>query len=58
MKFQDLFVPRWRHSDPEVRKGTVEKMTDAGLLAQIAEKDEHPMVREAAASRVEMLKAE
>ena len=58
MKFQDLFIPRWRHSNPEVRKKTVEKLTDAVLLSQIAEKDEDESVREAASSRLVTLNEE
>lgn len=51
MKFKDLFVAKWMHSDPEVRKKAVEKMTDVKLLKQIAEKDSDGMVRTAAAAR-------
>lgn len=56
MKFSDFFVPRWQHSKPEVRKRAVEKLQDVRLLQQIAEKDEHPMVRDAAAARMTSLK--
>jgi len=57
MKFSDLFIPRWRHSDPQVRQKAVEKLKDAGLLAQIAEKDEYDNVRETAKKRLVMLSA-
>ena len=50
MKLSDLFVPKWQHSNPEVRKKALEKMTDASLLAQISEKDEDTGVREKARS--------
>jgi len=57
MKFSDLFIPRWRHSDPQVRQKAVEKLKDANLLAQIAEKDEYDNVREAARQRLVALQA-
>jgi hypothetical protein len=55
MKFQDLFVPRWQHSNPEVRKAAVERLRDIKLLKQIAEIDEHQSVREAALSQLNQL---
>lgn len=48
MKFQDLFVPRWQHSNPQVRQKAVARLSDEKLLKQIAEQDEDPMVRETA----------
>ena len=58
MKFQDLFVPRWQHSNPEVRKQAVEKMKDTKLLKQISEMDEHQMVRDAALAQLSQLTGE
>ena len=55
MKFQDLFVPRWQHSNPEVRKLAVSKMKDPKLLKQISEMDEHQMVRDAASVQLSQL---
>lgn len=55
MRFQDLFVPRWQHSNPDVRKNAVGKMKDIKLLTQISEMDEHQMVRDAAMTRLEEL---
>ncbi len=52
MKFQDLFVPRWQHSNPDVRRRAVAKLTDPKLLKQISEMDEHQMVRDAAAAQL------
>ena len=52
MKFQDLFVPRWQNSNPQVRAKAVEKIKDVKLLAQIAEMDEDAGVRNAASSRL------
>jgi hypothetical protein len=56
MKFRDLFVPRWLNSNPDVRCQAVLKINDAGLLAQIAEKDEAQSVRDAANQRLAILK--
>lgn len=55
MKFRDLFVPRWQHSDPEVRKKALERIKYSSMLEQIAEKDEDPEVREAAAQKLQRL---
>ena len=55
MKLQDLFVPRWQHSNPEVRKTAVGRLKDIRLLKQIAEMDEHQMVRDAAATQLNQL---
>lgn len=48
MKFQDLFVPRWQHSNPEKRQKAVARLADTRLLKKISEQDEDPMVRETA----------
>ncbi len=55
MKFKDLFVPRYLHSDPEVRIKFVNKSDDAKLLRQMAEKDADANVRKAAAVRADVL---
>jgi hypothetical protein len=52
MKLRDLFVPRWHHSNPEVRKKAIARIDNPDLLKQIGEKDDDPMVREAAADRL------
>lgn len=52
MKFRDLFVPRWQNSNPEVRKKAIARMNYPDLLKQISEKDDDPMVREAASDRL------
>jgi DNA repair protein SbcC/Rad50 len=52
MKFQDFFVPKWQHSNPEVRKNAVAKLTDTKLLKQIAKLDAEPMVRETALAQL------
>lgn len=58
MKFKDLFIPRWQHSNYEVRIKAVERLKDVSLLRQIAEMDEHQMVRDAAAAQLERLSSE
>lgn len=55
MKFRDLFVPRWQHSSPEIRKKAVSRLCDISLLRQISELDDHPMVRDAAQAQLESL---
>lgn len=57
MKFKDLFVPRYIHSDPQVRLNFVKNSNDAKLLKQMSEKDQDEQVRSAAAERAEMLMA-
>jgi hypothetical protein len=56
MKFSDLFVPRWQHSNPEVRKRAVSRLADIRRLRQISEMDDHQMVRDAALAQLERLK--
>ena len=55
MKLSDLFVPKYLHSNPEVRVKAVEKSDDIKLLRQMAEKDEDAGVREAAAAQATIL---
>lgn len=52
MKFQDIFVPRWQHSNPEVRIKAVNRVKDKSLLMQIMEKDDDEMVCMAARERL------
>jgi hypothetical protein len=52
MRFQDIFVPRWQHSNPEVRIKAVHRINDKRLLMQIAEKDDDEMVCMAARDRL------
>ena len=40
MKFQDFFVPRWRHSNPDVRQKAVMRLSDPSLLHQIIDRDD------------------
>jgi exonuclease SbcC len=55
MRFKDLFVPRWQHSNPEVRKRAVSRLADTSLLRQISEMDDHQIVRDAALAQLERL---
>ena len=56
MKFSDLFVPRYMHSNPEVRLQAVERIEDPGLLEQMSEKDADNRVRSAAAKKAATLR--
>jgi len=58
MKFSDLFVPKYVHSDPNVRLKFVSKPKDIGLLEQMAVKDGDENVRKSATERAQMLKQE
>jgi len=55
MKFQDFFVPRWQHSDPDVRQKAILRLNDSSLLRQIIDKDDDEMVRLAAKERLAAL---
>ena len=55
MKFRDLFVAKYLHSDPEVRLKFVMNSKDAKLLRQMSEKDDDERVRRAAAERADSL---
>jgi hypothetical protein len=55
MKFKDLFIPGWQHSNPEVRSKAVRRLKDISLLKQISEMDEHQLVRAAAQSQLDVL---
>lgn len=58
MQFRDLFVPRWQHSNPKVRKKAAALSKNGKLLAHIAEKDPDPSVRETASARLVILEEE
>lgn len=58
MKFQDFFVPRWQHSNPDVRQKAVTRIKDPSLLRQIIDKDEDEMVRLAAKERLTAISSE
>src|SRR3954469_1044216 len=54
MGFADLFRPKWKHSDPEVRAEAVRQLGDdqASLLATIAKSDADARVRRIALKRI------
>jgi len=52
MKFQDFFVPRWKHSNPDVRQKAIMRLSDQSLLRQIIDMDDDEMVRLAAQERL------
>ncbi len=56
MKFSDLFVPKYLHSNPDVRLKLIAKTTDINLLEQMAIKDKDAFVRSSAAERAQVLK--
>ena len=55
MKLRDLFVPKFVHSDPNVRIDFINKSTDTVLLNSIIEKDQDKTVVQAAQKRVNTL---
>ena len=54
MGFTDLFRPKWKHSNPEVRAEAVRQLGDdqAALLATIAKRDSDARVRRLAIKRI------
>lgn len=58
MKIKDLFVPKYLHSDPEVRLRFIGNTEDTVLLKSIAEQDSDASVRKAATERTKWLKEE
>src|SRR5579864_3180235 len=54
MGFTDLFKPKWKHSDPDVRAEAVRALGDdqAALLAAIAKSDGDARVRRIALKRI------
>ncbi len=55
MKFSDFFVPKYVHSNPEVRIKFVNKTTDVTLLQSMVEKDQDGEVVQAARDRIHTL---
>jgi hypothetical protein len=52
MGIRDLFTPKWRHSDPTVRKSAIKRLTDRNVLVNIAKNDEDSGVRHIAKMRL------
>ena len=57
MKLSDLFLPKHAHSNPEVRKQAVSKMSDKNLLDQISKKDKDEAVRKLAQKRLKEVRS-
>lgn len=55
MKFSDFFVPKYVHSNPQVRIKFVNKTTDLHLLEQMLQRDEDGEVVQAARDRIQAL---
>ena len=58
MKFQDFFVPRWQHSNPDVRQKAVLRLNDPALLRQIIEREDDELVRQTAKERMVALSSD
>ncbi len=52
MAFKDLFNPKYKHSDPEVRRKALGKLEDQNILAEISKNDEDLAVRMVANKRL------
>jgi len=52
MSLLNPFRPRWKHSDPEVRKVAVETLTDERALAFVFENDPSEEIRRMAFDRI------
>ncbi len=55
MKLRDLFVPKYVHSDPNVRIKFINKTDDTVLLKSIIENDQDESVIQAARERLQAL---
>ena len=55
MKFSDFFVPKYVHSNPQVRIKFVNQTTDVTLLKSMVEKDLDGEVVQAARDRIQAL---
>lgn len=56
MKFRDFFVPKYVHSDPNVRIKFINNTDDERLLKSIIENDKDKNVTLAAKDRIHTLK--
>jgi len=52
MAFLDFLRPKWKHSNPAVRKAAVRRLTDARTLEHLAQNDADEEVRTAASARL------
>jgi hypothetical protein len=49
---KDLFEPKWKHSNPAVRKAAIEKITDYNLLVEIIENERDNEIKDYANERL------
>ena len=52
MALSDLFKPKWKHSNPDVRKAALVNVIDSKILAEIAINDKDWSVRIAAIKKI------
>jgi hypothetical protein len=52
MSLLDSFKPKWKHSDPNVRREAIEKVTEQKILYKIVFNDENADVRKAAFEKI------
>jgi len=52
MALMDIFRPKWKNSDQEVRKAAIEQLTDQAILAEIAKTDKECAVCQVAVKRL------
>ena len=56
MNLKDLFLPKWKHSNLEVRKKAIEALIDTTILSKIAKTDTDLDVRKQAKEKCDYLK--
>ena len=52
----DLFKPKWRHSDPAVRREAVEALDNQSSLITVAKSDPDPAIRQLALEKIDLSK--
>ena len=57
MSLKDWIVPKYLHSNPEVRMKFVENSSDARILKEVSENDSDDSIRKAALARIETIKS-
>lgn len=48
----DLFKPKWKHSNPEIRKTAVDELTDQTALMEVVKNEEDQEIRKSAARKL------
>ena len=48
----NIFKPKWKHSDPAVRKKAIKELTDLSILAVILKKDKAKSVHNEAEKKI------